>query len=178
MAGTFVRDPKMRYIVPVLCALFACCAVLAEDDVSNRAETKALLKTDPSKTYDLKDTAGAGFKLTERRDERWALYTLADKDGKQLKLVLARIVPVQAIYKNEDFKVLVKEASGNTPAVYETRTRLVCVKPESVQYDYSSNMSFSEDNKRVTVGDSAYTIKKVEERQRLRKKPLSPETRQ
>lgn len=158
----------------LLCAVAVCCSVCAEEDVANRKETLALLKNEPVKSYDLKDAAGSTFTLTERRDESWVLYTLADKDGKQSKSILARIIPLPAIYKNEEYKILVKEASGNAPAVYETRSRVVCVKPPSTTYDYSSHMSLDEEQKKVTVGATVYTVEKVNElsggRQRLRKK--------
>ncbi len=62
----------------------------------------------------------------------------------------AKTPPVPAVYKDEEYQVVIKPAEGNIPAVTETRTRKICVTPANATYETIPQAMVTE-NRNATV---------------------------
>lgn len=116
-------------------------AVRAADAV-DQAAIQAAVKTDPVMHFVLKDKTGKEFGMNKCATKTLTAFVLTDK-GQGLQTVAADAsLKIPAVFKDEVTRVLVtpsskREVDGKTetvPAVYESRLRKVCVKPEYTDY--------------------------------------------
>jgi len=97
------------------------------------------------------------------KDEKW-YFVLADGKTVTKKLATTRSI-VPGIYKDEEYHVMVKpetKTAGETsPAVFEVRTRKVCVVPESAIFENKLE-SISMVAEKVTIGKEAYSSIRID----------------
>jgi hypothetical protein len=134
----------MRHVFCIL--LLSCIALVGPQSRASDAVSKdavdAVIKTDPIMHFVLKDKSGNALGVNKCASKSLTVFVITDK-GQTVQTIAADVSRnAPAVFKDEVTRVLVtpgskREVNGQVetiPAVYETRLRKVCVKPEYTDY--------------------------------------------